>query len=377
MKITLETTALTRELFKLQGIVSAKSTVPTGGNALLEAAADGTLSLYATDFDVSLSSTVPCGVDRPGIVAIRAKDLYDAVKDLKSDSITLEREDTMWLSLRAGTVKARLVGMDPANYPTRHDASRATFFTLRSTRVHKLIQRTLFAIATDEARPNLTGALFQITDLSRLQLTATDGHRLSRVSSPVDVDLATLPPSLSKGVIVPRKGFTELMRVLDLTDDELQVALLDNDIVFRHGRSTLFVRLIDGTYPNVGGVLPQEQEERKAYVNRSGLLDCVKYVSRFSAAKLHSIRLELTADQLVVQAQDNDKGEVVMDMPVTYSGNPVQVAYNHKFLTDVLNNVSGEQITLEIIDTIQPTVLHELEGEDGDQSLFIIMPMRI
>lgn len=377
MKISLETAKLTGALFKLQGIVSSKSTLPILHNALLEATEDGTLSLYATDLDISVATTVDADVQVPGKIAVRAKDLYDAVKNLRASSVTLEKEDNLWVQMTAGTVKARFVGMDPTEFPQQQTASDADFFAVPTAKLVRMIDRVLFAISTDEGRPNLTGALLRVEG-EELMMVSTDGHRLSMIR--VKADVANAPAALVKdqgdGVIVPRKGLAELRRTVDLTA-ELALGMSGSSVVFRQGETTLFIRLIDGTFPVFTGVMPEEKEERRAIIDRAELTGRVKFVSLFSNSKTHNITLQLEDGTCTISSQDPDKGECMEQIPVSYSGPSVKAGYNYRYLLDVLGVADTDQVSIEIIDTVSPTVLHEVAGEADEESLFIVMPMRL
>ncbi len=375
MKITLDTATLTSELFKLQGIVSSKSTLPILHNALLEADADGNLGLYATDLDISVSTRVVCDVETPGRVSVRARDLYDAVKNLRSETVTLEREDNLWVNLSAGTVRARLVGMDPAEFPQLQKADDVPFLELETTRFMRMIDRTLFSISADEGRPNLTGALVRTGDDGGLMMVSTDGHRLSMAWMNSAQD--GIPHELGDGIIIPRKGLSELRRTVDLTEAELRFGLVGSNAVFQYGTTTLFVRLIDGTFPNFRQVVPEERDDRKAIVDRGEMTGRLKFVSLFSNNKTHNICLQLEDGSCTISAQDPDKGECEERIPVGYDGASVKAGYNFKYLLDVMGVIESDQVSIEIIDTLSPTILHEVGGEEGDGSLFIVMPMRL
>lgn len=375
MKITLDTTTLAGELFKLQGIVNSKSTLPILHNALLEADAEGNLSLHATDLDVSVSTQVQADVEKPGRIAVRARDLYDAVKNLRSQTVTLEREDNLWVQLTAGTVKARLVGMDPTEFPQLQGADDVTFLKVPTGKFVRMIDRTLFSISTDEARPNLTGALLKRAE-GGLQMVSTDGHRLSMCR--VDVDLADAPEKLhERDVIIPRKGLSELRRTVDLTKETLELGLVGSSIVFRHGNTTLFVRLIEGTFPVVNSVLPKEEDDRKSIVDRSELVGRIKFVSLFANSRTNNLTLTMEDGTCTISAQDPDKGECREQVPVNYSGPSAKAGYNYKFLLDVLGVLDTEQVAIEIIDTVSPTVIRDVAGEPNEEALFIVMPMRL
>lgn len=377
MKITLDTATLTSELFKLQGIVSSKSTLPILHNALIEANSDGTLALHATDLEISVSTLVQCEVDKPGKIAVRARDLYDAVKNLRGEKVTLEKEDNLWVQLSAGTVRARLVGMDPAEFPQLQKADEGAFVTLRTDQFIRMIDRTLFSVSTDEGRPNLTGALVRFEDDGSMMMVSTDGHRLSMAEIKPGFSKSDAPSALGDGIIIPRKGLAELRRTVDLTEEALSFGIQGSSAVFRYGTTTLFVRLIDGTFPNFRQVVPEEKSERKAIIDRAELIGRLKFVSLFSNAKTNNVTLRLEEGTCTISAQDPEKGECEESVAVGYSGAAVKAGYNYRYLVDVLNVIDGNEVSVEIIDTLSPTIVNEIDSEEGESCLFIVMPMRL
>jgi DNA polymerase-3 subunit beta len=377
MKITVDTATLSRELFKLQGIVSSKSTIPSLSNALLEAKSDGTLSLYASDLDISVASTIPCNVDLPGRLSVRARDLYDAVKNLRADTVTLTKDDNLWVELKAGTVRARLVGMDPDEFPNVQRAVEGPLFAVPARKLIRMIERVLFSVSTDEGRPNLTGAQLTLTDEGTIRMVSTDGHRLSRVELRAGLDASAAPGAFRDGMIVPRKGLSELKRTMDITIEDIELGLVGNSIVFSYGNTTLYVRLIEGTFPNVQGVIPSEDPARKAVIDRKEFQDRLRFVSIFASAKSGSVRLQLDGDTCSITSQDPEKGECEERVEITYSAGVVKAGYNFRYLLDVLGSVDSEQISIEIVDTLSPTILREIDGDDDEDALYVVMPLRI
>jgi DNA polymerase-3 subunit beta len=377
MKITVETTSLSRELFKLQGIASARSSVQMAQFALLTATKDGQLTLQATDMELSLTARIDCITDSPGQIAIRARDFHDVVKNLRTETLTLTREENHWALLEAGTVRARLVGAEPSGYPKIPSTVNLEPLKVRTTSLQRLIDRTLFSVSQDEARPNLTGALLRISDAGRMQLVSTDGHRLSKAEMPVPFATEGLPVELRTGVIVPRKGLDQLRRTLDVTEGTTAFGLEGTNIIFIYGNTTLTVRLIDGTFPNFEQVIPAPRPDNRASIGRKEFLDRLKFVSLFSSAKTNNVRIHLEEDTCIIAAQDPERGEGEERIQIEYAAGPVKAGFNHKYLTDILSVVDGDRVSMEMTDALSATVFRELDGEDGEESLFIVMPMRI
>ncbi len=374
MKIRIARQALTEELFKLQGVVSQRSTLAILSNALLDAA-DGTLTLYATDLDTSVSTSCACEVLEPGRVTLHAKGLFDIVKNLQEDTLELETEENYWTQLRSGPVSCRIVGTHPDDFPQMLDTERATLYPIGTQRLLDMIDKTLFSVSTDDARANLTGAFFRITPEGAFLMVSTDGHRLSKIETAAETAnaAAEIPQALRQGIIIPRKGLSELKRTVDAKSEDLSFGLVDNSIIFKHGRMSLSIRLIEGTFPDFTQVLPKEGD-RKALVQRDALIQSLRFVSLFASPKTHNVRFSVTPDGLELYASDPDRGEGKKIVPVQYTGQPVKAGYNFRYMLDVLNVLDGDEVLLEIIDTLSPTLIRDASR---DEMLFVVMPMRL
>jgi len=374
MKIQISSEELEDELFKLQGVVSERSTLAILSNTLLEAE-DGRLSLHATDLDTSVSTACDCEVLEPGRVTLQAKSLFDIVKNLEDETLTLETEENHWAQLTAGEVDCRIVGTHPDDFPEILDTDEAETHPIGSSVLLDMIDKTLFSVSTDDARANLTGAFLKVTDDDTLLMVSTDGHRLSKIEvKPEEFEPSdATPEALREGIIIPRKGLSELQRIVDPDSGDLSFGFVDNNVVFEHGPMTMSVRLIEGTFPDFTQVLPDESEE-KAYLDKDAFLQSLKFVSLFASSKTNNARLTLTGDGLELYASDPDRGEGEKVVPVEYGGDSVKAGYNYRYLLDALNAIDGDEVSLEIIDTLSPTLLRDT---DRDELLFVIMPMRL
>lgn len=374
MKIRIQRQALNDELFKLQGVVSQRSTLAILSNALLDAR-DGKLTLHATDLDISVSTSCPCEVLEPGKVTLQAKGLFDIVKNLQEAELELETEDNYWAQLRSGPVNCRIVGTHPDDFPQILDTEKVKLFPIGTGRLLDMIEKTLFSVSTDDARANLTGAFFRVTQEKTLLMVSTDGHRLSKIETvPEEFDPGEdIPAALRQGIIIPRKGLSELKRTVDAKSEDLSFGLLDNSVIFKHGPMSLSIRLIEGSFPDFTQVLPRESE-RKAVLHRETLIQSLRFVSLFASPKTHNVRLAMTEDGLELYASDPDKGEGRKVVPVEYGGQPVKAGYNYRYLLDVLNVIDGSEVSMEIIDTLSPTLVRDVSR---DEMLFVVMPMRL
>ncbi len=374
MKIRISCKALTEELFKLQGVVSQRSTLAILSNALLEASGN-TLTLHATDLDTSVSTSCACEVIEPGRVTLQARSLFDIVKNLEESELELTTEDNYWAKLTSGSVSCRIVGTHPDDFPQILDTSKVEMFPIAPAVFLDMVDKTLFSISTDDARANLTGAFFKVTDKRTLLMVSTDGHRLSKIETrPEDFSPGdNIPNSLREGIIIPRKGLAEIRRTVDAKGSEFAFGILENSIVFKYGPMSLSMRLIEGTFPDFTQVLPRESDNR-GILEKDLFLQSLKFVSLFANSKTYNVRLTLNSEGLQLYASDPDRGEATKMVPVEYSGPEVKAGYNYRYLQDVLNVLESNEVSIEIIDTLSPTLLRDV---DREEMLFVVMPMRL
>lgn len=374
MKIEIARDALTQELFKVQGVVNQKSTLAILSNALL-VAEGGSLTIHATDLDVTISTSCPCDVVEKGRVTLQAKKLFDVVKGVRAAELSLSTEENNYARIEAGQVGARLPGMPAESFANISDYTGIEFFPLGTARLLDMIEKTLFSISTDEGRPNLNGAFFRISPDGGFGMVSTDGHRLSRIALPPDETSAgtDFPEALRRGVIISRKGLGELKRVLDAANPELSFGLQDNNIVFRHGPTTVAIRLIDGSFPDVDQVLPRESDN-KARINRADLTHTLKFAAIVAPPKTGNVRISFRDGECEIYTQDAEQGEAREVIAIEYDGSPCQAGYNYRYLLDVLSVLDSDEVTMEIIDTLSPTMIRDGERDD---MLFVVMPMRI
>jgi DNA polymerase-3 subunit beta len=374
MKIKISSDVLTQELFKVQGVVNQKSTLAILSNALLVAEGDR-LYIHATDLDVTISTSCPCEVIEAGRVTLQAKRFFDIIKNIHSAEVALETEENHYARLKTSKTSARLPGMPAESFANIPDFADVTFLPLGTARLLDMIEKTLFSISTDEGRPSLNGAFLRVGQAGGFSMVSTDGHRLSRISLPAAEGEEALeyPAALKKGVIISRKGLSELKRTLNISEPELSFGLRENNIVFRHAETTVSIRLIDGTFPDVDQVLPRESDN-KARVRRADLIQALKLISIVAPPKTGNVRISFENSQCEVYTHDAEQGEARESIPIQYEGGNVQAGYNFRYLLDVLNVIDSEEITMEIIDTLSPTMVRDAERDD---MLFVVMPMRI
>ncbi|HYS11186.1 MAG TPA: DNA polymerase III subunit beta [Myxococcales bacterium] len=374
MELQIGTDEFSRALYRAQGIVEKKSTMPILASVLLEATEDGRLRVSAFDLEIGVTSTHPCEVRKGGSVALKHKELYDIVRALPEKVVVMRREANNRVRLTSGAAEFNIVGQAAEDYPPFPRAEKVNFVPVEPSTLLEMIEKTQFAISADETRHNLNGVFFETGEENSVRMVATDGHRLSLVQRPLEGQF-----NLKRGVIVPRKGLLELRRLL--SEDQTGVCELgftDTSGVFRRGDVTMVMRLIDGTFPDYMQVIPKEAD-RTVTVDRPRLLDTLKRMSLLSSDRsTNAVRFELQEGSLKVTSQNPDLGDAKEEIPVTYKGLPMQIGFNARYLMDVLQVVDAEQMKVELCDELSPGVLKPA-GDPGPGARYtaVIMPMRI
>lgn len=381
MELRIPVAELSRALSLAQGVVQRKNTMPILSHVLLDAGANGKLTLSATDLDVGVRTERACEVTTPGSVTIPARALADMVRELPGPDVTLKRLPNQHVEVKSGRTRAKLMALSADEFPALPPYADAGFVALDTTLLTDMVDKTLYAASQDETRYNLNGVLFEPPGLNGssadgpLTMVATDGHRLVRVERAFD-DAAKF--SLKAPVILPRKGLGELRRILGSADaggDEKNIDLgfKDNHAVARRGNTLLGMRLVDGQFPDYKQVIPK-LADKVVRVARQDLVDALKRVSVLAQDRMQPVKLVLGKDQLVVTCTNPDAGEISDDVAVEYAGQQIEVAFNARYLLEALQSLDDKNVLLKLIDNLSPGLL---VGVDEPRHLCVVMPMRL
>jgi len=378
MELKIGVQELARALARSQGIVEKKSTMPILSHVLLEATKADQLHVSATDLDISVASEHPCEVLKEGKVAVPAKQLYEIVKSLPEKDALLKRASNNYLELKSGAAEFRIVGLPAEDFPALPHFEKIQLVTIDPKPMLEMIDLTSFAVSADETRYNLNGVYFEPA-AGLLRAVATDGHRLSMAERTLagDGDF-----HVKKGVILPRKGLSEMKKLLlEAADGETKLGFVENSAVLQRPRVNLVMRLIEGVFPDYRQVIPKAGEKRVT-VGRDRFLDTLRRISLLSSDKAHAVKLELQAGILRILSQNPDLGEAKEDVPVEYQGDPLTIGFNARYLMDVLaalaalEPVAVQDVVLELADDLSPGVLKPA-GKSATSFTAVVMPMRI
>jgi DNA polymerase III subunit beta len=372
MKFTIERAALLKSLGHVQSVVERRNTIPILSNVLLDAS-DGKLHLTATDLDLAMVETTDADVDQPGAVTAPAHMLYDIVRKLPDGSqvaFQLNPDDAR-LAVTSGRSRFALASLPREDFPVLSDGDMAHKFTLDPADLIKLIDRTRFAISTEETRYYLMGIYFHVAESAgkeTLRGVATDGHRLARVDLPAPKGAKGMP-----GVIIPRKAVNEVYKLMTESDSPVTIQLSDTKIRFTTGHAVLTSKLIDGTFPDYTRVIP-ETNDKILEADTKQLAEAVDRVSTVSSEKSRAVKMGLDKDKMTLSVTSPDSGSATEELAVTYDSGPMEIGFNAKYILDIVSQIESDTTRLQLSDATAPTIIRDAEASG---TLYVLMPMRV
>jgi DNA polymerase-3 subunit beta len=368
MEFRIATDELRKALYRAQGIVERKTTMPILANVLVNAGKTG-VTVTAFDLDIGIVSEHPAEVTKPGAVTISAKYLFDIVQNLSEQALTLKKLPNNYVEITCGSAHFKIVGMAAEEYPKLPKEENAPLVKVPGPTLLEMIKKTSFAISSDETRYILNGVYFEPREGGKVRMVATDGHRLALIERDFAGDF-----KLKGGVIIPRKGLYELKRLLDEAPDaEVQLGFAENSALFKKTGLTMVMRLIDGQFPEYQRVIPKEGE-KQVMIPKARFLEGLKRIALLSAEKSNAVKVGLAENVLRITANNPDLGEAKDDLEVAYHGAEITVGFNARYLIDVLSALDSDEVAFELGDEHSPGVLHQ----PGDRSYTaVVMPMRV
>ncbi|HKN70124.1 MAG TPA: DNA polymerase III subunit beta [Terriglobales bacterium] len=374
MEITVSKFELLRELTATQGVVERKTTIPILSNYLFEASGDK-LSLTATDLDLSLRTSCNAKVKKEGACTIPARKLHDYVKLLPDADITIRLLENHWVSIRCGRSNTKMVGMAKSNFPGLPVFPSAGAIKIPAAVLRSMIAKTGFAIASEESRYTLNGALMVLKPES-ITMVATDGHRLAHIERAgekfegVSGEMKTL---------IPKKAMDELKSLLDShgesTAETIDFAKDESTLFFRVGQRLLTSRQLTGQFPNYEAVLPKDISKSIA-LHGEELGAAIARVAQFADERSRAVKLRLEKGELKISASSTETGDSEDSIEVAYDGEPIQIGFNAQYLIDFIKATGSCDVKLELKDAQSAGQLRPAESEDYKYR-YIVMPMRI
>jgi DNA polymerase-3 subunit beta len=371
MEITVSKFELLRELTATQGVVERKTTIPILSNYLFEASGDS-LAITATDLDLSLRTSCPAKVKKEGSCTIPARKLHDYVKLLPDADITIRLLENHWVSIRCGRSNTKMVGMAKSNFPTLPVFPTAGVVKVPAGVLRSMIAKTGFAIANEESRYTLNGALMVLKPES-ITMVATDGHRLAHIERTgekfegVSGEMKTL---------VPKKAMDELKSLLDSTEVEtFEFGKDESTLYFRIGPRLLTSRQLTGQFPNFEAVLPKDNS-KIITMHGDDFSSAIQRVAQFADERSRAVRLRLEGGELKISASSTETGESEDSIETNFTGDPLTIGFNAQYLLDFLKAVGAADVQLELKDSQSAGQLRPGAGDEYKYR-YVVMPMRI
>ena len=371
MRLTIDKPGLAKALAHVASVVERRNTIPILSNVLLTAGAND-LKLTATDLDMELVETVNCTSKGDGAITMPAHMFYDIVRKLPEGEIELNRDaEQERLVITCGPAQFSLQTLPADDFPALSVEDLGHAFTLPASDLKRLIEKTRFAISTEETRYYLNGIYLHEAEADgkpTLRAVATDGHRLAQVELPLPAGAKGMP-----GVIVPRKTVLELSKLVEDADGEVRVELSPSKIRVSVGRVVLTSKLIDGTFPDYERVIPQGNDKRLE-VDNATFAQAVDRVSTLSSDKGRAVKLALEAGKLTLSVNNPESGSATEELAVEYDYDPLEIGFNARYLLDISGQLESGTAEFHLADPGSPTMVRDLKD---DSALYVLMPMRV
>jgi len=368
MNFSIDRSPLLEALQKVQSVVEKKNTIQILGNILCSVK-DQELSLCATDLEVGIKVNLPVDTLQEGKITLSAKHFLDIVKELPEKKLQITTKDNSWIELVCGKSRFNIVSLPADQYPSLPAFEDKPYFDARTDALIDMIDRTEFAASTDATRYHINGVYFEYLDNSLMRMTATDGHRLSFV----DQEVFLKNPELKRGVIIPKKGLNEFRKLLDEGCENIGLSFERGYLFAKLNASYLFIRLIDGEYPDYRPVIPKSSD-RLVKLDRQEFNSALKRVSLLANEKSRGVKLAIQGGSVVISSSNPDMGEAREELDVEYNGDPLEIGFNSKYLLECLSVMKADKLEFHLKDRLSPGILHE-EGQKNHT--YVIMPMRI
>ena len=375
MKATIERATLLRCLSHVQSVVERRNTIPILSNVLIDASDGGSVRVMATDLDLQVVETMSASsVDQPGAITVSAHLLFDIARKLPEGSqVSLTTNDNR-LEVKAGRSNFKLPTLPRDDFPVIVEGDLPTSFELPARVLAELIDRTRFAISTEETRYYLNGIFLHVTDDSEpmLKAAATDGHRLARFTLPRPEGAAGMPD-----VIVPRKAVGELRKLLEeALDGNVLIDLSASKIRFTlggEGGVVLTSKLIDGTFPDYSRVIPTAND-KLLRVDPKLFFSGVDRVATIATEKTRAVKIGLDNDRVTLSVTSPDNGTAAEELAAEYKAESMEIGFNANYLKDILGQIDADMVELHLADAGAPTLIRENEASPA---LYVLMPMRV
>ena len=370
MKFIVNSTALLRELQKLNGVISSNNTLPILDNFLFDINSNN-MTIIASDLETTMMSTISVEADVDGKITIPARILIDTLKTFSNQPLTfIVNTETFGIEMSSEMGNYKLAGQNANEFPKTPKLNGSSITTIKGDILANAINKTLFASGNDELRPVMSGMFCELST-EQITFVATDAHKLVKHTR---TDISS---DKTASFILPKKPLTILKN--NISDDaDIKLEFNDTNALFTFNNITIICRLIDGKYPNYEAVIPKENPN-KLTIETASLLSSIKRVSIYANKTTHQIRLKIAGSELQITSEDLDFANKAEErLSCQYEGTDMEIGFNSKFVIDMLNNIGAEQISLEMSAPNRAGIILPLDGlEEGEKTLMLVMPVML
>jgi DNA polymerase III subunit beta len=369
MKFIVSSSALLKQLQHISGVINANTVLPILEDFLFEVEKNK-LSVVATDLETVMRIQMDIEAKDSGKVCIPAKILLDSLKNIPDQPLTFNIDKNFGIELTSDNGKYKVMGENPDNFPKEPSADDTTSFKATSSALITAINKTLFAVSNDDLRPAMTGVFFEL-DKKGMQCVATDAHRLVKYKR-TDVSCPK-----SDNFIVPKKPLTLLKSALPANNDEISISYNSNHFFVKHGTTQMSCRLIDARFPDYKVVIPSDNPY-KLVVNKNDFQGALRRVAIFSNKSTNQVVLSIAGSELELTAQDIDFSfEGDERMKCRYDGEDLAIAFNAKFLIEMLNAADSDDIKIELSTPTKAGIIKPTEQEEDEELMMLVMPLML
>ncbi len=368
MRFTISREKLQEGLTAVTATIPAKTTLPVLANILVETTEKG-IRLSGTDLDIAVSTEVAADIETSGAITIPAKKLSEIARELPPSPVKIAAVGEQRVTLDCGRSHFKILGLPRDEFPSFPAVRFSESWRVRSGELQKLITHTSFAVSTEESRPILNGVLWELRP-EMMRMVATNGHRLAKMELPIKTEAAP-----SSDLIVPPKALEQVRRLFP-EDEELEIARGENHLGFRSPFTSVFTRLIEGPYPPYDQVIPRDNN-RIAVADRAALTGALRRMSVIASDQTHRIRLSFNAALVRFSVQTPDLGEATDELPIRFTGDPLDIGFNANYLLEILRYMPTEEVKLTFKAPERAATLEPEGWSDPASYLCLVMPLRL
>ena len=369
MRFTITREKLQEALNAVAASVPSKTTLPVLANILVETTDRG-IRLSGTDLDIAVSTEVPADVEASGATTIPAKKLAEIARELPPSPVRITTSGEQRATLECGRSKFKLLGLPRDEFPTFPSVKFSESWRVKSGDLHKLIGHTIFAVSTEESRPILNGVLWELRP-GYMRMVATNGHRLARM----EVPSGATADAGATDLIVPPKALDQIRRLFP-AEEELEIGRGENHIGFRSPFTAVYTRLIEGPYPSYDQVIPKDND-KYAICDKQSLVSALKRMSVVASDQTHRIKMAFNAGMVKFSVQTPDLGEAQDELPVRYTGDPLDIGFNASYLLEILRYMPSDEVKMTFRAPERAATIEPEGWDDPSKYLCLVMPLRL